>query len=120
MGTNEDNGRHTAIGHEPSAFEFRNKLFYFYGYPSSSEKGIDSPDAQGEELRRRYRARLKMEDGLTRLGARIAASSEESRSADDFVVVPDGVVSLAEKPHHPGFLINETRLLKNLPGIVVP
>ncbi|KAJ2550951.1 Suppressor of Sensor Kinase (SLN1), partial [Coemansia sp. RSA 1933] len=122
MATNEDGSSYTVFGHELPALEFHNKLFYLHGYPRSSErtlenKGIDCADAQGEELRRRYQAKLKLEDGLSGLGARIAASAEEGQAAD-FVVIPDDTMSHVEKLQYAGVVLNETLLLKNIQGIV--
>ncbi|KAJ1987268.1 Suppressor of Sensor Kinase (SLN1) [Coemansia spiralis] len=101
------------------ALEFDQKLFYLCGYPHSPESAlgnheIDNPNAHGEELRRRYEAKIKMESALARLGAISTVSKEQGRSAD-FIVVPDD--EYGEKQHQdPSFpacpVLNETMLLK--------
>ncbi|KAJ1662274.1 Suppressor of Sensor Kinase (SLN1) [Coemansia sp. RSA 1813] len=130
MDTDNEGGgggsKYIVAGHEVSALEFDKKLFYLYGYPSSLEctlerQEMDSSDAQGEELRRRYSVKLKLESELTKLGARITVNVEDSQLAD-FVVIPDDVMLHVEKFQHPGFVLpscpvlSETLLLKNLQG----
>ncbi|KAJ2515110.1 Suppressor of Sensor Kinase (SLN1), partial [Coemansia sp. RSA 2049] len=130
MGTDncDSNGaRHIEVSQDLSGLEFNKKLFYLHGYPNSLERTLDShwvdrPDAQGEELRRRYKAKLKIEDGLAKLGARITVSAEEGRLADFIVVPDDAMLAAAKLQQHPGSILpsgpmlNETLLLKNIQG----
>ncbi|KAJ1719196.1 Suppressor of Sensor Kinase (SLN1), partial [Coemansia erecta] len=79
-------------GPELSPVSFDHRLFYLYGYPTQTEKGgqleIQSADAHGEELRRRYQAYHTLTQTLERVGARVTTDASEGAAAD-YVVISD-------------------------------
>ncbi|KAJ2078264.1 Suppressor of Sensor Kinase (SLN1) [Coemansia sp. RSA 988] len=78
--------------------EFDGRVFYLYGYPTSQnsdhpeQHGIERPDAQGEELRRQYQARLKLTAALEAVGARAIAAKDATVGPGlqvNNIVIPD-------------------------------
>ncbi|KAJ2796044.1 hypothetical protein H4R20_005672, partial [Coemansia guatemalensis] len=87
-----------AFAEQTVTTEFNGRVFYLYGYPTSENRGhpgqreIERPDAQGEELRRQYQARLKLTAALEAVGAQAIAAENAAIGPSvqvNNVVIPD-------------------------------
>ncbi|KAJ2857538.1 Suppressor of Sensor Kinase (SLN1) [Coemansia erecta] len=78
---------------DESSVSVDQRLFFLYGYPSQldkdeSQQEIHGPDAHGEELRRRFQAKLTLSLALENAGARVTYSQLQGTTAD-YIVIPD-------------------------------